>query len=608
MANTAGQKRRRLNYTAAYDVLPKGWTRCPHCHRPGTVSNISHHFKNVHSELQNDPTALEQEWCFTCGTWIVKHQPSHHYSEVHTGEDLPEQQHMRVRDDIDAEWQIEIRERPLLPPPPNLPSNKLRRNQQTSAALQEQADSVSTSNDGFQDLETSVQPTISDQQIQSPVANPPPKEVLRNQPTSDTSQEQVSLQSAAGHGPENVGFKAPHAGSNDNMTQICRRRQEKTIQKLEETKEKVMNMLQRSDKQGRMREELPDYMAQLNRCQPVKILSYTEYRRLAPTNEIPAASIVLCSPSEAQSLLERTPPRIPLVVPAELRSDLPRRSLTTVRDYLEWLARTQEYVHIHDLSASSAATPPQVTGVNAKNMFFDPHQGPINMLDLRTRRGNGIPDFIDEVHALRISREVIGTGQAGRDGSSIANDLSTRQTFAILGEEDAWSTAHWDHHGKLTTLEVQDGEKNWLTWPQLSRQERLEWAHNLRTDGKSWSPSSAPYPIFLGPGDILVQPPGIVHAPFTLKSCLGYGSTHWHSTRMKEVMEQSNFELTHPEVTNEDPTWEAHGKFEAIERIWTLDRADGTETYPWGDSLAFEQFRKARQVCVLSMSPLPNKC
>lgn len=55
-------------------------------------------------------------------------------------------------------------------------------------------------------------------------------------------------------------------------------------------------------------------------------------------------------------------------------------------------------------------------------------------------------------------------------------DLTSCTGFHILGKQGVFSHAHVDHHGVITTIYCDEGEKIWLTYPRLSREEQDHWA------------------------------------------------------------------------------------------------------------------------------------
>src|SRR5205814_7554577 len=73
--------------------------------------------------------------------------------------------------------------------------------------------------------------------------------------------------------------------------------------------------------------------------------------------------------------------------------------------------------------------------------------------------------------------------------------------------------------------------------------------------------------VWLKPGDILIMPPGTVHAVFTPVDTLCVGGNAWSQKRMGDSMRSITFEHTHPNVTNDDQVLQLPELLEKVSRL-----------------------------------------
>ncbi|KAF2801778.1 uncharacterized protein BDZ99DRAFT_552433, partial [Mytilinidion resinicola] len=222
----------------------------------------------------------------------------------------------------------------------------------------------------------------------------------------------------------------------------------------------------------------------------------------------------------------------------------------------------------------------------AIGLIRDPEIEPVNLLDLVGYKTQ-VPYCMD-LRAYSILHDVKENNQSGKAMDS-CNDLSSSTAFTILSKAGAWSMPHQDYHGVLTTIRVECGKKLWIAWPALNKTETISW--NQRGELVS-----DPFAILLQEGDMLVQPPGIVHAPYTLTLTMLSGTIHWDSRAMVKVLKQSIEEFRYPDTTNEDPAM-TFRKLVRIRILWM----SGNPYYPWPEEKKKESFDNLFKVCGISI-------
>ncbi|KAF2250092.1 hypothetical protein BU26DRAFT_295392 [Trematosphaeria pertusa] len=170
---------------------------------------------------------------------------------------------------------------------------------------------------------------------------------------------------------------------------------------------------------------------------------------------------------------------------------------------------------------------------------------------------------------------------------------------------------HVDRHGVITTAEGVDGDKLWLSCLGLTLFDLRAWLRSeancphqypgpiseslrveiqspaIRTQSgsknhkkprpsakskplpstgseeesrefKRWkadyanAPAIKPIAIKIRAGDLLIQPSGNLHAPYTCTNVLMRGTMHWDSLDLEQILELSLLETAYPQLTNED--------------------------------------------------------
>jgi hypothetical protein len=236
--------------------------------------------------------------------------------------------------------------------------------------------------------------------------------------------------------------------------------------------------------------------------------------------------------------------------------------------------------------------PKVVTGEEAQRLFLETDLL-INFLNLANTKDNPVPEMLDGLRAYKILKEISEDNLAGKRQTSSWTDLSSCVSFHILAKAGVFSLPHLDHHGVITTATCDEGEKLWLTWPTLTDDELRVWQ-----EGEEEAPAAAvPFPIYIRPGDVLIQPRGRLHAPYSITDVLMSGTMHWDSREMASVLRSSLLEVEFPSLTNEDPAKQFDEKIEQIDRLWQTSHS----AYPWGNQEQYQEWSsnlKVRLICL----------
>ena len=181
-------------------------------------------------------------------------------------------------------------------------------------------------------------------------------------------------------------------------------------------------------------------------------------------------------------------------------------------------------------------------------------QPPMNCLDLGCLEYNVKPypltqdrytllDLLVDYAQTRNSTKGRNAGKT-KEVRYFAEDLAGCKAFAIIGQEDAISLTHHDHHGFGTFVEVIDGLKLWVFWPEMSEKDWEE----FEDEGMYWMKGQPKWTL-LRPGDVLIMGAGqrVPHLVITLKTSTCIGGFFWDSQQM-----ESTLKCIYQEIQQED--------------------------------------------------------
>ncbi len=178
----------------------------------------------------------------------------------------------------------------------------------------------------------------------------------------------------------------------------------------------------------------------------------------------------------------------------------------------------------------------------------------------------------------------LGIGKPGTLAYSHC-DIQKCAQFRILAQRGAMSSWHIDNLGVYTFVHLEgntgdddeqdeDVVKYWPIFPlhhltEEAKQEALaDFAKPLMEGGSTkWrpKPKEGIRVISLTRGDMLIQPPGTIHAPITLTDCFFLGGMAWKRSTMKQTMAVWEHLARNEDCTNENLPRQAQAILEYLE-------------------------------------------
>ncbi|KAJ9155545.1 hypothetical protein NKR23_g2115 [Pleurostoma richardsiae] len=321
--------------------------------------------------------------------------------------------------------------------------------------------------------------------------------------------------------------------------------------------------------------QLPQYIEILQSCRSGRAITKDEYEH--GTWNSPTDKFVICSSVEAKDLLASASPRLPIFVPAELNLDFERRlSLDQYLDFLETQANVDVHVFDDRIPRGAVIRPRRMAPGRARELLHDGTRGPVNLLSLKGHKKNPDPSCFLDLPGYTVLEDI----QGHPDSIRPSTDLRMNITFQLCGKKGAFSMPHIDHHGFITAVFNDEGEKLWPLWPGIGLHELRLWAESGHL------PPSPSVGIYLYPGCLLIQPSGMLHAPYSITTVLMSGVNYWCSRDMLHVMLLSRLEAEHPHMTNEDMAQEFLPKVSRIRDLWKSN----SPAWPWGGANELAQF------------------
>lgn len=360
--------------------------------------------------------------------------------------------------------------------------------------------------------------------------------------------------------------------------------QEQLRQRLKQVKRRHRDM-----QDTRLADELPIYMEILDEVTFGHAITADRYLKLLDSEEIfdlgrHAQTFVVCSAVEASALLDVRMPVVPILIRNFAQPSL---KLFEPGGFLDYLA-TKRNIEVHELDKppqeGNLARPSVIPAREAVSMFKANDGRVLNFLNLSNMKANEVPWMLAKHPAYSLLRNLHNHNSTGQQEHLHMNDLTCNASFHLCATGDVFSLPHCDHLGVLTTIFAEHGEKVWYA-TRLDHDAEQKWVQG----GELSVPL---FPIYLRPGSLLIQPPGLLHAPFTLNACLMSGTMSWDSRDMLTAMRQTLMERRAPWTTNQDEPMEALIKFKMVARLW--GRYD--PAWPWGSQADLKQFQECLKV------------
>lgn len=221
-------------------------------------------------------------------------------------------------------------------------------------------------------------------------------------------------------------------------------------------------------------------------------------------------------------------------------------------------------------------------------------QPPINLLDLDCLEANPTPECFTVEAMNYLPKLRVGNGRITEDLTPLWSKV---EKWRLLAQGGSGSLTQCNHCGFWTWVKVDEGKKLWLLC-QLSEEDWTEFAdfaeRGLAFTGGQWS-----Y-IWLEPGDVLIMPPGTVHAVFTPENTLCAGGNAWSQKRMGDTMRSIAFETAHSIATN-DEVVQLSGLLEKTYQRIIVAPIEGY-TADFGGEGQMEEFSRYYKACHPTMS------
>jgi hypothetical protein len=332
----------------------------------------------------------------------------------------------------------------------------------------------------------------------------------------------------------------------------------------------------------------------LDQVTDVKPMSPSQYRQhLEDASFDWHQTLIFCTSREAKELLSEVPLIVPLLVQSEMNDSPAPRNTLSIQHFLEKIeARNEDkLIDVHDFQ--SATTTMLVE--DAFKRLQSSTTPPINMLSIDAMRDNSTPWELEGLEDFTLLSDLPKyAAQANRQRPE--TDLSTKRSWSILGQEGIWSFPHVDEHGMYTAALCEEGKKIWISW-NLTKQEREDWARRCNDpDVREHAPRVSGYPILMSKGDLLIQPPGTVHAPVSRTNVAMSGWFGWNSKTMLRTAESALLDLRYDQITNEEPKKELVRKLNHIGNLWRERRRPWT----WGPEEELAKYLAVVQVSSIS--------
>ncbi|CAG5180974.1 uncharacterized protein ALTATR162_LOCUS9530 [Alternaria atra] len=314
--------------------------------------------------------------------------------------------------------------------------------------------------------------------------------------------------------------------------------------------------------------ECKNYINIIKHGEDVKPITAKEYWQcIEQSNSDWNNALVICTSTEARNLLQRSILRVPLLVPSELDDSPEKRSLAPEAQYASILrfrkyAEGDSVINMQDLSSKQVTRPLKMdTAFKRMNV---PESPPINFLDIRPVCRNVLPWELDGLLDYSVLHEATEYGEMSNYEGTNHSDLSNKDSFALWGKKGVCSYPHIDEHGLYTGVLCEEGEKLWYSW-SLTDQEREKWVIS-REQNERHPPERPGFPIPLRKGDLLIMPPGTVHAPLSLTNVVMRGFHIWCTRTMVQTARCALLDLRYPMITDDEPQKELRNKLQYLVR------------------------------------------
>lgn len=520
--------------------------KCEMCERrvKNTEDHILRHLKNKHPEIKNHKGP--QEKCDDCDMWHPRSSRNNHFVTVHEGNMLVKRHEATVFNPVNLKFVVRRRKigrlsKHFVPP-----------------------------SDEDVDVPSSDSDSASESPSTSPSPSPTTSRTTRGPSTVHAAQLSLSIQQALNRmncnlqstideieraiGPIETGDEHQSSSPSTHGVQRDGHLQSTTPQTIWQSN--LLAFKQAWKQQG------PNSIATTATKQ---LQSWRKNRRAAEGN-----FFVACSADEARHLLDKGALSAHFYIP---NADVPR----LVKESVIGTVQTQGITHVLDLDQTNTEPGQQLqamTGKEAVAQYQKPDRH-IILPALPSCRSNPIPSCIADLPTHDMMQQL----KDARPTSPSEPGVSGWSTSQLCATGQSLLPPQMTGYGLVQTVFVEWGGVLVLLRPQLSDTEMTAWAEA----GVGAYPGTDQFCIYLGPGDLLVQPPWSVAALyFRHDSCLSL-TRHVQSASLHMHVDITMFQKLHPQSMLTPFTWEIPAKF----FLAAQQMIDGSSRWPWpvGDDL-----------------------
>lgn len=325
-------------------------------------------------------------------------------------------------------------------------------------------------------------------------------------------------------------------------------------------------------KGSQMEADIHRFVAILTSAQVGNPLTAIEYLERVESDAFDEADWVVCTHRQANILMLYCPPKRPILI---LNSPGSPVTLTQA-EVMRQLRDQNRKFEIHDLTRANKSefwNPVTMPIEDFERVSLDPQGRPLNILSLSPFRNNAVPECL-ELDDYQVVRTVIASDEKSKSRTDGVKDCSAFGLFALMGAMSNW---HIDMNLFDTAAGVEGlGRKLWILCPGIPMEKCVEYITAFHANTHYVAPDWPAVGVAMEEGDVLLQPHGTLHAPYSPNAVAMSGTMHWSKRTMGEVVGLLRVLLRHTDLSNELPAPGLLEKLDAVGRTWKAQLDKGS--------------------------------